>query len=952
MFKKTKLCSGLLLAFGGSLSITSLSSMAQQQLERVEITGSSIKRIDTEGALPVQIVTREEIRRSGATSTEQLLSSISAASSSGGTTSATGAGSSTYGISTISLHGLGDERTLVLVNGRRLAAFAGGGGAAVNVNAIPLAAIDRIEVLKDGASGVYGSDAIAGVVNFILSKDFQGADLSVTTGKPTRSGGAKNESVALVGGFGNVAKDRFNVTVSASIERESALDAKDREFSKTGNQAPYISAAATGQGNIQGGYTPGTGSAAAGTWKEGKVAPGFGNPTSSFGNPLAATNKCADINMFLNVPNSSKGLPFCTFDSPGFVGLIPKRDLTNFSANGVFKLSEAMELFGDALYSKSIVTQRFQPSPVRRSFLQTDLLFEAQGVDPVLLVLPTNPNYAFAKNYLLNLPPLQAGATAAQQTAYNLAVTQAKNIANANQPIGVTARVFDFGLRTSEDTAEQTRLVIGSRGTVFGQDYEVAFSQNKATTSGTVPDGYFSQVAYAKVINSPTSDWNPWSLTQSPAFNAALAASGAKYTGGTLQADSTSTGVDAKVSGELFDMPGGKSQYAVGAAFRTERYATTPSAALGTGDIAGLGGATAPVDRSRKIASAFGELNLPLTKTLEGNVALRGDKYQGVGESLNYKTSLRWTPSKQILLRGSVGSSFRAPTLSDLWTPDTVGTSEQFNDPATGATDLQVNSINGGKSDLKPEKATQSTIGIVFAPIENLSIGLDWFNVDVKNYIQTPSAQLLVSRFRAGDPAYASLVTLDGNGDVDIINQKLSNTGGSKVSGIDVDVRWRQNFGASKLNVSLLGTYMLKFDETTASGAISHKVGTIVDPTGAPVAGADQGGVVLRWKHALTGTWTGGPWALTMTQNYARGYEAGYRRLDSEQNFMPALVTYDANVSFTGVPKLRVAIGARNLFDKQPAIFTPASNQFQAGYDISQYDPRGRFVYVSAGYKF
>ena len=109
--------------------------------------------------------------------------------------------------------------------------------------------------------------------------------------------------------------------------------------------------------------------------------------------------------------------------------------------------------------------------------------------------------------------------------------------------------------------------------------------------------------------------------------------------------------------------------------------------------------------------------------------------------------------------------------------------------------------------------------------------------------------------------------------------------------------------------------------------------------------------MILRWKHTLTGTWTTGSWAFTGTQNYARGYQAGDRD-DGEQNFMPALITYDANIAFTGIPKLRLALGARNLFDKQPATFTPASNQFQAGYDISQYDPRGRFVYVSAGYKF
>ncbi len=959
MFKKTKVCTGLMLAFGGTLGLGALPVFAQQQLDKVEITGSSIKRIDAEGALPVQIVTREEITRGGFTSTEQLLASIAAASSAGGTSNATGAGSSTYGYSTISLHGLGEERTLVLVNGRRLATFAGAGGgsgnggAAVNVNSIPLAAIDRIEVLKDGASGVYGSDAIAGVVNFILTKDFQGIDLSLTSGRPTRSGGGKNNGFAAVAGFGDLSKDRFNVTVSASMEKETALFAKDRDFSKTGNQFPYIVAGATGQGNIEGSYTSAaTGSGA--TFVEGTRGAGFGgSPGTGFGNPLAATDSCASINMFRNPTLTSKRLPYCTFDSNGFVGLIPKRELTNLSANGAFKLSDSIELFGDALYSKSIVTQQFQPSPLRRSFMTTDGEFANQGVDPALKLQPTNPNYAIARNYLLNLPPLPAGATAAQQAAYATAVTQAAAMANGNQPLAITSRVFDFGLRTSKDTAEQSRFVLGTRGTLLGQDYEVAFANNKQTTSGTVPDGYFSQVGYAKVVSSPTSDWNPWSLTQSAAFNAALAASGAKYTGGTTENESASNSIDAKVTGDLFDMPGGKSQYALGAAFRIEDFVINPSPAQGTGDIAGLGGASAGVDRSRKIASAFGEINMPIMKTLEGNIALRGDKYQGVGQSVNYKGSLRWTPTKEVLLRGSYGSSFRAPTLGDLWTPTTIGTSEQFTDPNDpGNPNIQVNAINGGKSDLKPEKAKQTTVGIVFAPSPSFTAGFDWFKVNVKDYIQNPSAQLLVSRFRAGDPAYANLVVLDANGDVDTIDQRLSNTGGSKVSGIDVDLRWRESFGTARLNVGLLGTYMIKFDETTPSGAISHKVGTMVDEVGNPVSGADNGGVVLRWKHVLTATLSDGPWALTLTQNFARGYEAGYRQIDGERHFMPDLTLYDANIAFTGVPNLRLALGVRNLFDKDPAIFVPVSNQFQAGYDISQYDPRGRFVYVTAGYKF
>ncbi|MBK7529819.1 TonB-dependent receptor [Piscinibacter sp.] len=921
MFRRTKVCSAVLVAFGGTLALGAAPAFGQQTLDRVEITGSSIKRIDVEGSLPVQTVTREDIERSGVTSTEQLLQSITAASSAGGTANATGAGSSTYGLATISLHGLGEERTLVLVNGRRLAIFANPSVAAVNVNVIPLAAIERVEVVKDGASGVYGSDAIAGVVNFILKKDYQGLELNVSTGTPTRDGGGQNHGVSVVGGIGNLQKDRYSITFSASLEKDFPLFAKDRKFAATGNQFPYIVSGATGQGNIEGAYTPGVGPQA-----------GFGgSPGTGYGNPLAASDTCETINMFLNPTPSNKGAPYCTFDSNTFVGLLPKRDLLNLTANGAVKVNDAVELFGDVLFSKSTVTQRFQPSPVRRSFLLTDGEFANQGVDPALLISPGNPNYQIAADYL-------------NANGFGALV---------GQPLAVTARVFDFGLRTSEDENEQTRLVVGSRGTLFGLDYEVAAAHNESKTSGTVPDGYFSQVAFARVVNAPGSDWNPWSLTQSAAFNAALAAAGAKYTGGTIESKSTADGIDGKITGELGKLAGGTVQYALGAAYRQEKLQTTPSAALGTGDIAGLGGATAPVDVKRKVASVFAELLLPISKTLEGTLAVRGDKYSIVGDSTNYKAALSWRPNQTFLVRGSVGTSFRAPSLIDLYTPVTLGTSEQFDDPFTGETDLQVNALNGGKSDLKPEKSQQETLGIVFQPTPNFSAAVDLFNVRVKDYIQTPSAQLIVSRFRAGDPAYANLVTLDGSGSVAEINQLLSNTGGSTVRGLDVDLRYSENVADGKFSARLFGTYMLKFDETTPSGAISHRVGTIVDPAGNPVSGADNGGVVLRWKHALTGTYSTGAWAFTATQNFASGYEAGRNAIDNDRNFIPSFSTYDANITYTGIKNLRLAIGARNLFDKNPpGVFTPVSNQFQGGYDITQYDPRGRFVYVAAGYKF
>lgn len=941
MFKKTKICSGLILAFGTTLVPGGNSAFAQN-LERVEITGSSIKRIDAETALPVQIITREEISRSGVTSTEQLLQSVSASSTAGGTTSSMGAGLSTYGNSTVSLRGLGEDRTLVLVNGRRLAAFAGGNGAAVNINAIPLAAIERIEVLKDGASGIYGSDAIAGVVNFILTKNFEGIEVGATIGSPSRGGGGKNTRATVVAGFGD--GSRFNATVSASFEKETALFAKDRSFAKTGNVPPFLLASATGQGNIQGAYTPGTGQPgpvdpATGIRQEtGVPGTGFGNPTRSFGNPLAADNNCESVKMFLNPDPTSKGAPFCAFDSNAFVGLVPDRKLTTLSGNLSFKINEGAEIFGDALYSKSVVTQEYQPSPVRRSFLQSDQLFADTGVDPVLLIRPNNPNYQIAANYLA------AMEAANPDKGYGALI---------GQPLAVTARVFDFGNRSNEDTATQSRLVAGLRGNAANQDYEVALSTNESKLEGRTVTGYFSQVQFANAVNSATSDYNPWSLTQSQAFNESIAP--ARYAGPTLLAKLKSEGVDAKISGDLMKLPAGTLQYAAGAQSRRERLLQNPSTALLSGDIAGLGGATPPVDRSRRVNSIFGELNAPIVQGVEGNLAVRSDRYDDIGNSTNYKGSLRWQPSQAFLLRGSLGTGFRAPTLLDLWSPQVLGTSEQFNDPVTGETDIQVNSFTGGFSGLKPEQSNQRTVGIVFSPVRDLTLSIDYFNISVKDTIAQESAQAVVARNAAGDPAYASLVTRNDGGGIDSMTQLLRNVGDVKLQGVDVEAAWRMPLAAGRLNLDLSGTYMMKFDATTPSGSVSHKIGTIVEQDGTtPVLSTNlnsNDGVVLRWKHRMGATYSQGPWALTFIQNFYLGYRDS-NDLNDEPHRVPSQSIYDMNLAFAGIKNLKVALGVRNVFDKDPPLFIPTSNQFQAGYDVTQYDPRGRFIYATLGYKF
>jgi iron complex outermembrane recepter protein len=926
MISETVLSRSLRLMFSSGvvvgIGLLAQPALAQENIQRVEITGSSVKRVDSETALPVQLITKQDIARTGATSTAELLNSISSLSSAGSTVGATGAGNSTYGVSSISLRGLGDERTLILVNGRRLAAFAGGGGATVNVNVIPLSAIERIEVLKDGASGIYGSDAIAGVVNFILSRNFKGVELAAGYGTPTTSGGGQNQKASITAGFGNLDTDRYSAVLSGSFEKEKTLFARDRSYAKSGNNPPFFNAGATGQGNIEGAVIPGA-------FPNDRVAP-FGNaPGSGYGNPLAATNKCEDIQMFKNPNPSSKGAPYCAFDSAPFVGLFPDRELANLTGNFAFKLNENHQLFADALYSRSTVTTTFQGSPVRRSFLETDSQFAAQGVDPSLILFPGNPVYqSIAVPYLTS-----QGFTSL-----------------IGQPLAITSRVFDFGDRQSHDIATQSRLVLGSKGTIANQEYEVAFSSNKSELEGTVPKGYFSQVAYAKIINEPANNWNPWAPNGVQTGPLADKLKAAQYTGSTLNATSKSDAVDGKITGDLFKLGDRSAQYAAGLQSRRESFTTNPSAALASGDIAGLGGATLPVDRSRTINSIFGELNVPVLKNLEGNVAVRNDRYNDVGASTNYKASARWQPTKTVLVRGSFGTGFRAPTLTDLWTPQTTGSTEAFDDPATGQTDLQVNSVTGGNPDLKPEKSKQASIGIVLSPMNNFSFGVDLFKVNVSDILAQPSTQEIVSRFRAGDPAYANLVKLNGN-DIDLVKVIFANTGDAKIAGADVFAAWRDSFSFGKLDITLNGTYMDKYNQTSPGGTLSHKVGTIVDSTGAPVLGADNGGVVLRWKHSLSGTWTTGPWATTLVQNYRTGYEVGHD-LNDERVFIPTEAIYDANLTYKGVKNLTVAIGVRNLFNKQPSIFVPVSNQFQSGYDINQYDPRGRFAYVNASYAF
>ena len=232
-------------AIGATLLACGATALAQDATPaadriKVEVVGSSIKRSLEDQSLPVQVLTREDIARSGVQNMEQLIQTIAATATTGTINGATGAGVSTYGASFASLRGLGSNRTLILLDGQRMTPFAqelnGGGisGNGVDINSIPIAAIDRVEVLTDGASSIYGSDAIAGVINFVLRRNFQGFTAGYEYNTPTDSGGGQVNNVWVSGGYGDLVADKFNVTGTYQYKKEKPLWSSNRDFSKSG----------------------------------------------------------------------------------------------------------------------------------------------------------------------------------------------------------------------------------------------------------------------------------------------------------------------------------------------------------------------------------------------------------------------------------------------------------------------------------------------------------------------------------------------------------------------------------------------------------------------------------------------------------------------------------------------------------------------------------------------
>jgi iron complex outermembrane receptor protein len=944
---------------------------AAAPVEKIEVTGSLIKRIEGETALPVSVVTKEEIQKSGASTVEQLLQALPVATTAGATTSSQNAGALTAGLTAVSLHGLGSVRVLVLVNGRRVAPYGvvSTDSTSVDVNSLPLSAIERIEVLKEGASAIYGSDAIGGVVNFILRRDYQGAEISAHYGQAKQGGGA-TKGVSLIYGVGDLQKDRYNFMITASDNREEPLWGRDRSFSASGLSANdfLLGYDNTSSNTFPGNVTPTSGPAAGK-----RINPAYPNcgPVSSndpnFA-PISVTN-----------PAFTGAFGQCRFDPSPYVQSIDKAEHQNIFTSFKYNITDTTTAYAEASINRNIITDVIQPSPVSDLFSippgnvldnlypYNDALFGGSATpgptaSSRILLQPGTPYYPYSLISQVVYARSPAGSTP-------LPLPGQAGFSPALYPtLNVRYRTFFNGGRSHTDTSESPRFTLGVKGTVFDWDFDanVLHSQNQVTEHDN--NGFWIQSKMLPFLNSGNFNLMYPAIGPAPTDGQIAQARSYNFDGDAFISRTYLDSVTAKLSGDLFPLPGGSSALAVGAELRREKYELLPNAYLATGDISGYGGNTIGIDKQRNVYAGFAEFDAPIIKGVEATVSGRFDHYENTGSKVSPKFSLRLQPIPEILVRGSISKGFRAPSLTDLYSPVIQDVTATITDPkdCVGATGFgcnqQFTQSLGGNTKLKPERSTNLSLGIVLQPTRNISASVDYFDIKIKDVIAQGGID--PSFIIAHQDVWAFLITraipdpalppgtpgcppTTGCLEITNVNGLNLNVGSQRNQGFDAEVNWGLPLGEwGKLTANLNATYFQRVVLQNPDGSYTDQIDT-----------ADQtlsinGGMIPRWKHRLGLDWARGDWDVLMVQNYQGTY------LDSQQiggtgnNHVDAYYTYDANVGYTGIKNWRLAVGVRNLTDQDPP-FTGlgGSKWFQSGFDPSYADPRGRFIYGAITYR-
>ena len=937
-----------------SLAMLALATQALAQdaaPQRIEITGSSIKRIQSEGSSPLQTITREDLDRAGITSAEQLVGRLAAngngldnmVSLQGGDFFSNNSGNRQHnnGAAAVSLRGLGAQYTLVLLNGRRVATH-GLNGQSVDLNQIPVAAIERVEILKDGASAIYGTDAIGGVMNFILRKDYTGFEAGAFIDQ-TQHGGGNIARASLLFGTGKLDSDGFNLTSSLAFKTNTRLRGSQRTSFHNGNQpergmtqdtigAPYAAIRV-----INGTALPSNGPSTRAYF------PGDAQGYNAI-NPLALQNKCDSVPGMSAYRADITGIfqrnKACTWDYGGQWSLMQPVDALNFVGKGTFALGKNHTAFAEV--SASQVKSATEYTPIQLT--SSAVIYPANGP------------------YFQNLATLFP--TLFKPT--NADTTDKRVFFDATKGERIAWRCLACGPRQQDTTTNAFRALLGLEGTLAEWDYKLGLSSGQSEAKTKLGDGNM----FIDKLNAAmaTGKINPFLLPGQSQTDEALALiNGAKARGTSLYGGRTTVQeLDATFSRELFALPGGAVGAAFGVDLRKETY-NFSSSDVATANINGTSAPAALPKAKRDINAVFAELQVPIVKNLELQLAVRYDHYSDFGSTTNPKAGLLWKALPQLSLRGSFSRGFHAPDFDSLYGGATfTAFNTDINDPVlcpggkptdAAGTGCGIRPDIGATSNpfLKPERSKQFSLGFVAQPTDSLSATVDFWRIDLTDRIGALTGLAIIANYEQ----YKQFVIRDpvGTGPIVAIQSPALNLAGDQTSGVDINLNAKFKTSFGDLTANLDGTYINSYKSRfSKSDAWSERVGEFGDAT----YGYD---LHLRWKHSLSLTWSQGDWAATVSQQYSSGYRDEVNGYSADpaivlstkgfQSKVAAYTLYDLSGSWKGTKNLTVTAGIKNLFDTKPAFsYHNVDNVAGAGWDGRVGEPRLRAFTLGVNYKF
>jgi iron complex outermembrane receptor protein len=975
--RRSRLCAAVLAA----LLPAALPAMAQdttatppastdkaKNLDRVTVTGSRIKQTNKVGSQPVAIITKEQIEKTGVTSVGEFLQELTASgkalnakfNSSGNFGYPPDGGGIGAGSAQVDLRNLGSNRVLVLVDGIRWVneSSASGVSGSADLNTIPLAIVDRIEVLEDGASAIYGSDAIAGVINIITKKKFDGALVHVKVGGYGH-GGDDREGDITVGGSSNDFRGVFNAAYTKTDGISSGA------WDQSSFPVPGAGLAAGSSGTPQGRFifcdpkilvpgTPGFCDAAGNDWFSMTLNNGTTVPNYNNGDPQ---NPPGTYHHFTSADR---------FNFAPFNLLLTPQERKSIFGSVAYDINESVSVHAKMLYNQRQSTNQAAPEPIFVGpFAGTG------GIADTITIAQNNPFNPFNMNLCAVADPLNGCPVA------NLGF--------------VTKRPIELGPRVFTQDVKTWYVNVGFNGTLnwgHGWDWNVDLVHSENQADQTFSNGF--NIGHIKIA---LGDVNVCNATPGCVPLDLFGGEGRPITPAMLnyivatQHDASTQKLDlvtANVTGDLFHTTGDlNAGFAAGYEHRRYQGDFNPDPLRQTGES--QDSFAAPVSAAYSVDEGYAELNIPWFKMLSNDFAVRYSNYSTFGSTTTYKAGLRFQPIEDLVFRTTYSTGFRAPNLGELFGLTQFGAT--LVDPCNGLqagdtgtladncraagvpnnfqqANSQITTFTGGFPGLQPEKSKNWNVGGVYSPswAENrswsskLDFELDWYSYKIDNAIGAPDIQQLLNQCYDGTiplaDARCSGLTRGQGGQLNPPTDFLANgTGvGLKTRGIDVKVNWVSpmwNWG--QLSAALQGTHTLSFDNGT-----QRAVGIEVSDSAIP-----------SWQTNLQFGWKLGDWNANWNVRYissvkedcsnvANGAVATGCPQTAPHQFHELKATTYSDVQLAwdhafGKQDLKLTVGANNVFGQDPPVCSTCSLN---GYDAGTYDLPFRFWYAELAYKF